>query len=154
MLRYKIDEKNRKRVLRIIKRYPEEFGFIDPRDVLVVQNIWARNSRAIATASLVPAKLEPVLGTKIIVEVFACHWRKMNKAARLMVLYHELMHIVPNERDTEYQKPYTTQTHDVQEFGSLIARYGAHWERSDKLPNLLKEHIKVRRPGHKLPVMG
>lgn len=153
-LRHRVDEKNWKRVKLIIKKYPEQFGFIKPDDVIVVRNTHAKNSRAIADIRLAPAVLEPIVGTKIILQIYECHWQKLTTEARLLVLAHELMHIRENDRDTAYDKPYSMQHHDVQEFGSLIASYGVHWQRSDKLPNILKETTKIRRPEHKMPVMG
>lgn len=154
ILRCVVSEKLQKTVKKIIKGYPDQFDFIKPEDVIVVRNTWAEKSAHIADIRLVPPVLEPLLGTKIILQVYMCHWRNLSPEARLIVLMHELMHIVQNERDTGYTKPYAMQTHDVQEFGSLIAKYGLHWQRSEKLPNILEEKVKISRPMDKMPVMG
>lgn len=94
------------------------------------------------------------MGMKIIMEVFHCHWQNLSKNARLLVIYHELMHLQPEERAVKFDKKYRLVHHDVQEFANLIETYGVHWQHKKSLPNILKKKVKIYRPQHEMPVMG
>ena len=135
-----------------MQQYPKQLGHIDPDDLEAVINIYATSSDAIARVSIVPPKLQPLLGEKIIVEIWECHWEELSEEARLLVLRHELEHVEEYEGNVSYDKKYKTKHHDVQEFSPFIEKFGMHWTRRNDLPNILKEHIKIKR-SHKDPAV-
>jgi len=153
-LRFKVDTKNQERALKIIKKYPDHFGFIDPDDLLVVKNTYARSGRRIAYVQLMPPELEPMLGHKVILSIMEFHWDNLSFQAKLMVLFHELLHVEEEDRELHFAKKYRLKPHEIQDFFSIIEMYGVHWQRDKKLPNILKDQIKFRKNEANIPVLG
>ncbi len=152
--RFQYDKKNTIRARKIVQAYPKRFGFITPEDVYVIRNDVAANSRVYAAVSLTPAHLEPFLGMKVFIQVYECTYDQLGLAAKLLVLYHELMHVKEYEGRATYDKLYQLEHHDVQEFSSLIESYGLHWPRKKDLPNILKESVTINAARSGATVLG
>jgi predicted metallopeptidase len=153
-LQYKRTKKYTRLCREIVLQYPKQLSHIDPEDIEAVINTFASTSDAIARVSIVPPKLQPILGEKIIVEIWECHWDELSEEARLLVLRHELEHVVEYEGNVSYDKKYKTKHHDVQEFGTFIEKFGIHWTRRTDLPHILKEHVKIKRSNKDAAVLG
>ncbi len=151
---YKVSKKNTRRLQQIIIAYPKDFSHIDPDDVVAVINTDAQVSRVIARANIVPAKYQPLTGEKIVIEIFLCLWEDLSLEAKLLVLYHELKHILEFEGNVSYDKKYKTEGHDIEEFSTFIEKFGLHWIHSAGLPNVLKEHVKIKRPRRGVATLG
>lgn len=103
---------------------------------------------------MVPPKLQPFLGERIIIEIWQCQWEDLSKEARLLVVSHELEHVKEYEGRATYDRKYKLQDHDVQEFAPYIENFGIHWTRRGDLPNILKEHVKIKSAQDHTGVLG
>lgn len=138
----------------LVLLYPKKLGFINPEHVTCVIDRKAERSENYARISLIPAKLEPLLGHGIVIEIWACNWRNLSKEAKKLVLLHELTHIREDEGLRDFDKPYKTIKHDVQEFETFIAQFGIHWTDRTDLPDPMKERVKLRGVNTGRPTMG
>src|SRR5258708_282174 len=123
-LQYRRTKKYTRLTREIVQAYPKRFSHIDPDDIEAVINTDAIISKLIARVSIVPAKLQPFLGEKILVEIWLCQWEDLNEAAKLLVLRHELEHVKEYEGRVAYDRKYKLQDHDVQEFAPFIEKFG------------------------------
>lgn len=151
---YRVSRKNTLRLQKIVQAYPKDFSHIDPADIIAVVNVDAQTSKTVARADIVPAKLQPILGEKIIIEIWQCQWEGLSTEAKLLVLYHELKHILEFEGNVSYDRKYKKESHDVEEWGTFIEKFGIHWLHSKGLPNVLKEHVKIKRPRRGMATLG
>lgn len=147
-LKYIHDEKVEKSARKVAKRY---FGFINPEDVFVVRDIYSMKHRKIATIGPISPMYEPFFPPEsaggLLIVIRDCNWRKLHKNARRMVLYHEYMHIAPedNEKRLDAGYKYVLVRHDLEEFYALIKTYGVGWLTRRDLPNIMKEKINLER---------
>jgi hypothetical protein len=142
-------------VSKIIKRYPE-FGFIDPADIYVVRDVWSLKHHAIASIGLIKAEYRPLFKMKhigLILMIHECNWRRYPRETKLLILYHELLHVEQEQEDKRLEQgfKYQIHEHDLIEFYALVNAYGARWLRRKDLPNILKEHVKIEQPEEKYP---
>lgn len=132
MATYELDKESLRYCVKLIKRYKKRFGHINPSDIVVVRDITSPKSRAYATTSLIPHSFRPLLPYKIIIRTWECNYAKLSKNARILVMDHELRHLVLGNNGE-----YGLVQHDVQDFQSMLEEYGLAWTRRKDLPNLL-----------------
>jgi len=78
-----------------------------------------RGQTKLGVASHATGKLAFLSGMDFVIEFNHATWRTLTPQARLALVDHELTHCVTDE-DGEY----TLRLHDVEEFGSIIRRWG------------------------------
>lgn len=152
--KYIVSLKNTARARKLIARYPKKYEFINPEHVTCVLDKKSPTSNFYAKVSLVPPWLEPLLGYGIIIQLPECNWSKLSKHAKLLVLMHELEHVVPDLGLRDFDKPYKLTKHNVQEFSVFIEQFGLHWVHRKDLPNPLKEKVKIATSNTSAPVLG
>jgi len=69
----------------------------------------------------------------IVIVIWLNSWIKHKMSWRALLLYHELRHIVHNDKGE-----YALVRHDVEDFSDMIEKYGVRWEQSDKILKRLK----------------
>lgn len=131
---YEIDHQSFNYCRRLIERYPEEFGFIASEDILVVRNMVVGHSRYYAATSRIHKFLWPVMDYKILIKTNQCNYGLLPENAQILVMYHELKHIVEGE-------PYKLIYHTVEDHDFMVGTFGMHWALREDLPNILEEAI-------------
>lgn len=152
--KYEVNLKATKWARNLVKAYPKKFSFVNPEHVYCVIDKKAESADQYARISLVPAKLEPLFGFGIIIEIWYCNWKDLSPAAKKLVLLHELTHLRQDEGLRDFDKPYKTIKHDVQEFEAFLSMFGVHWTHRDDLPDPLKVEVKLGKVHTGMPTMG
>ena len=62
-----------------------------------------------------------------IIVIYELHTHRMTEKQLKILLYHELLHIGCKEKDGELI--YTTNPHDIEDFRTIISKYGMDWAR-------------------------
>ena len=62
-----------------------------------------------------------------IVSVSGELWDALNDKLRFILVYHELLHIMPVQNEKTGDWKFTLRDHDIQEFKEIINSYGVNW---------------------------
>ncbi len=157
MPKYIRDTKVESLTRKVIKKYERDFGFIDPKSVYAVRDIYSIRHKHIASIGLVNSKYEPFFQQVggLLLTIRQCNWLKYPKNVRKMVIYHELMHVNQETREKRLEEGYRYSTigHDMEEFYAIVEAYGPRWLRRNDLPDILKERIKIKRNLEEYPIL-
>jgi hypothetical protein len=98
-----------------------------------------KNSKWLGKCQLVPAIFKLLTGLDYIIYVNADGWNGLNYKQKEALIFHELEHIgwKPNAKDPEFGK-WATRRHDMEEFNSVVQRYGRWLEDVTMFDNSLK----------------
>ena len=138
MARYfELDEKRTKVLRKLVKRHPKQFGHIDPEHVVAIVDKDSDRARAYADCSLVPLRITPLTPYQIVITIYECNYRRMDRNAKILCLFHELLHVA------EGPSGYKLRRHDLEDFKALVEVFGPNWPQRKDLPNFLKEDTRV-----------
>lgn len=104
-----------------------------------------RGKIVLAQASKGGPKLEFFAGIDLVIEVNWEAWSKLNREQRIALMDHELSHFA--RLDDEGKVSYVIVGHDIEEFGSIVSRWGL-WE-----PDLMKFAAPVVRAARQLDLL-
>lgn len=68
-----------------------------------------------------------------IIEISGELWDQLDDDTRYVLMYHELMHVLPIMDESTGDYKYTIRQHDLQDFNRLINKYGVKWISTIKL---------------------
>lgn len=87
-----------------------------------------KNSRWLGKCQLVPAVFKLLTGLDYIIYINAEEWGDLSTRQREALVFHELEHIgwKENAKDPEFGK-WATRRHDIEEFSSVVNKYGRWW---------------------------
>jgi predicted metallopeptidase len=128
---------------KLVKRYKDEFGFIESEHIICVKDETSAHSRFYAATSLIPAQLRPLTPYRILIRTNVCNFDQVTRNARIMILKHELTHV--GEKSSG---DYKLVHHDVEDFASFLQEFGIGWATRKDIPNILakgKDAIAVGR---------
>lgn len=128
-------------VMDLIPLYPEILSHIRPNKIGYVSF-----SKKKSTVQAKIYGLKPMIAmysnVDYILTVHFENWVMIDKAAKYLLILHELMHI-PTEGFDEGSKEYRKCVkHDVQDFSYLLQHYGIHGENADKILKAKEEKDK------------
>lgn len=92
-----------------------------------------------AKASRAGAKLEFLAEVDFLIEVNWTSWRHLSAEQRIALMDHELCHC---GRDLEKEK-YVLVEHDIEEFGSIVRRWGLWHHQLAKFGKAVKEQLEL-----------
>lgn len=69
-----------------------------------------------------------------VLELYCADWQKWSHEMRQWLLFHELLHIAPEEGKSV--------KHDIEDFAIILDAVGILWQDAKDLPNLLREDVK------------
>jgi len=138
-------------IMELCKKYPNVLWAVKPENVIVlgIENK-ERGKKNKTLAKIISIRgVEKVImflngiNVQYAIEVFWSDWHLWTEVQRQWIIFHELLHISPDEGKTV--------KHDVRDFRLLVDVVGVDWMRENKsLPNLLNDTVKFNldlRPG-------
>jgi len=117
-----------KLVKRIIKKFPDNFGHIDPKQVLTLSSD-KESKRAIAKVTKIPSYLRETIPYRVAMITHDNLYDQLSPNVRRLVVLHELEHIQPHPNDED---DYKLKGHDVEDWVDMIMYLGPGWVRSAK----------------------
>jgi len=122
----------------ILAKYDNKFYFVNLDDILCVEELNKR-PRHIAKIRLLEQPLTLLSDKKFILEVARQNWDMLTYNQKILVLYHELLHIKFN---FEFNK-YELRQHDVEDFSEILSVFGLGWaDEGTDVPNIL-DHPEI-----------
>jgi len=130
MPNFLLDPELQGRVSRIIKKFPDSFGHINHKDVVVQLVTDNQNLKAYAEVKKVPAWMQAAVRYKIVMLFYDELFNDVNEAAQNVIIVHELEHIQPHP-----MKPhdYALKDHEVQDWGDMVELLGRNW--AEEMPD-------------------
>lgn len=123
MTEYKFDRGLHKRLKRLIERFPDSFGHIDPEHILAMRSD-KENSRAIAEVRKIQPQLYGIMPYRVMLIVYDEKYRHLKKNVRTLVEVHELTHIGEYKDNTD---SYVLRRHDVEDWSHMVGLLGVGW---------------------------
>lgn len=131
---YQLSEELEELTKLVIKKYDNKFYFINPDDILYVEELNKR-PRHIAKIRLLQQPLTLLSDKKFIMEISLQHWDNLSYNQKLLVVYHELLHIKFNFENDKYE----IELHDVEDFSEILSVFGLGWSsEGNEVPNILE----------------
>jgi len=132
-IQYQESEEAQELALEVLKIYDNKFYFINPEDILFVEELNKR-PRFIAKIRLLEQPLTLLSDKRFILEIARQNWDMLSHNQRILVIYHELLHIKFN---FEFNK-YELKQHDVEDFSEILSVFGLGWaDEGTDVPNIL-----------------
>lgn len=130
---YEVSEELIDLTRKILSAYENKFWFIQFHDLFCVEE-HNKKPKFIAKIRLLESPLDLLSDKKVVVEIAKQNWDELSENQKLVVVYHELMHL---EFDFEHNR-YKIKNHDVEDFHSILNTFGLHWARvGNDVPNIL-----------------
>ena len=73
------------------------------------------------------AEMKLYSGYDYVVEMSGDLWDKLDEEKQYILMFHELMHIMPTYNDKKGEWNFGLVDHDVQDFRKIINKYGVDW---------------------------
>ena len=141
-IQYQISDELPLMVAEILAKYENKFYFVNIDDILFVEEL-NKKPPSIAKIRLLEQPLTLLSDKKFIIEVACQNWDMLTYNQKILVLYHELLHIKFN---FEYNK-YELNKHDVEDFSEILNVFGIGWaDEGSDVPNIL-DHPEVWESG-------
>lgn len=85
------------------------------------------SKRTAARCMKCSAEMKLYSGYDYVIEVSGDLWNKLDEEKQYILMFHELMHVMPvyNEKKGEWN--FTIADHDVQDFRKIINKHGVDW---------------------------
>lgn len=115
---------------KIIDKFPISFGHIETDKVLFLRET-EKSPKKYADIRKVVAPYTFMTELKFIITFYEAPMLGLNDAQKVMVVYHELLHI-----DVDFNK---LKKHNVEDFRELVSIYGVNWAIDPNLPNILED---------------
>ncbi len=116
-------------VKQLVETKPEHFSHVDLSKILVVMR-QGQKHRANAYIERVPPLYSLITEIQYFIVCVYENFNVLNKAQKIICLYHELLHIPIVFGDRLIK-------HDIEDFSSVLDTFGVHWQADDKVPNIL-----------------
>lgn len=131
---YELSDELSELVQKILQKYENKFWYVQFSDILCVEE-YNKRPKHIAKVRLLEPPLNMLSDKQVIIEIARQHWDELTENQRLVVTYHELMHL---EFDFENNK-YKLRNHDVEDFHTILNTFGLHWAKpGNDVPNILE----------------
>ena len=98
---------------------PANIGF-----VLVYPHI---SKRVAGRCILASKELKLFSGHDYIIEMSGELWDDLDEKIKYILMYHELLHVLPVYSEKKGEYAYKIADHDVKDFSSIIKKYGIEW---------------------------
>ena len=121
---YSMDLELAKDIRKIIRRFPDNFDFIKPTDILPVTVSDNRSLSKYAEVKKIPPFIRSGFKFKLALLVYDELFWNQPRRVRDLIIVHELEHIWPSEKDPG---EYTLRDHSVQDFVELLDLVGHRW---------------------------
>lgn len=115
---------------KIIDKYPLNFGHIEVEKVLFLKET-EKSPKKYADIRAVRPPYTFMTENKFIITFYEPVMDSLTSAQKIMVVYHELLHI-----DLDFNK---VKGHNVEDFQEIISVFGSTWTIDDNLPNILED---------------
>lgn len=115
---------------KLIDKFPVAFGFIELDKVLFLKED-SKTPKKYADIRGVRSPFTFMTEYKFIMTVYEQVCASMNDAQKVMLIYHELLHI-----HSDFEK---LRKHNLEDFRELVAIYGVNWNIDPNLPNILDD---------------
>lgn len=123
---YAYDKGLYKRIKRLIKKFPDSFGHIEPDHVLTLRSD-KEGYKAIAEVRQIPNQLYGIMPYRVMMIVYSERYDHLKKNIRNLVDVHELTHIGEfNDRTERYR----LIRHDVEDWSHMVGLLGVGWTQS------------------------
>jgi hypothetical protein len=143
---YVVLEEGNGLVVALKERYPYEMQNVKPEEIIVLAIMddppefkdWLAKIHLIKGA---PKALLEMLRSKAryYIEVYSVDWVAWNKQLRQVIIFHELLHVPPEDANGIVK-------HDVEDFSPVLEAFGLNYQGSTTLPDMLSgEPIKFNR---------
>jgi predicted metallopeptidase len=116
---------------KLVDKYPVAFGHLELDKMLFLVETERTPKDKYADVKRVRKPYTYMTECKFIMRFYEGNIVGMNDAQKIMLVYHELMHI-----DPDFNK---LRKHNVQDFLEIVEKYGANWDVDPNLPNLLED---------------
>ncbi len=120
---YRYDKGLHRRLRRLIERFPDSFGHIDPNHILAMRSD-KEGYRAIAEVRKIQPQLYGILPYRVMLIVYDERYRPLKKNVRTLVEVHELTHIGEYKDNTD---SYVLRRHDVEDWAHMVGLLGVGW---------------------------
>lgn len=118
---------------KIINTFPDKFIHIVPTDLAVLFKDQTKKSKdeivtqIKARTRVLSAPLQLLTRKKILIEILKQDWELSSENQRALLVYHELFHILFDEKKREYRM----RKQDVKGFYELLKTLGLNYENAD-----------------------
>lgn len=121
---------------KLVEKYPTKFSNVD----CITVSWWSitnkekpKSCRTIAKIMGLKPPVSLITDQRYIVVVYNSDWTQFNPAQKAIVVAHEISHI---EGDGSLSK------HDLEDFSSLIKKFGVGYINNTELPNIVEEDVQ------------
>ncbi len=118
-----------KDIRRMIRRFPENFEFINPADIMPITVSDNTTLSKYAEVKKIPPYIRAALKFKVSMLVYDEMFWDQPRRVRDLIIIHELEHIWPSEKEAG---EYVLREHSVQDFTELLDALGHGWVRRVK----------------------
>lgn len=126
---FSFDVELAKDIRRMVRRFPENFDFIDPKDIMPITVSDNTTVSKYAEVKKIPAYIRAALKFKVSMLVYDELFWDQPRRVRDLIIIHELEHIWPSEKEAG---EYILREHSVQDFTELLDALGHGWVRRVK----------------------
>ena len=126
---YSLDIELAKDIRRMVRRFPENFDFIDPTDILPITVSDNTTLSKYAEVKKIPPYIRAAMKFKVAMLVYDEMFWDQPRRVRDLIIIHELEHIWPDEKEAG---EYKLREHSVQDFTELLDALGHGWVRRVK----------------------
>lgn len=121
---YELDMDVNRKIHRLVRKFPDNFGHIRPEHILPVMVIDAKDPVAIAEVRKIPEFMLTVVKFQIVMLVYEELFEPYPENVQNMIILHELEHIAPHPK-LPYK--YVLKKHTVQDFEPMVRTMGPNW---------------------------
>jgi len=113
-------------------KFAAELAHIKPTKIGYVA-FSKRTSKKMANMNAVKPMFGLFLNIDYVLAVHLETWLVLDDSQKLVLIFHELLHIPSNGFNEESKQYRKTVDHDVKDFALVVQNFGIHWEKSDKI---------------------